>query len=415
MKKLIVAAFLGIVNFSSEALEWLTRARKSQLDGDRILLIRTAALGDFILSIPAFERVRKAYPAARITLLTSATTEQKTLRTVEAYSIEPSPWLSLLRPGIIDEVVPFLVTSFGDLWKQRRAILERKAFNRAFIVTEGFGVNPMGNIKKILFLRTLGVRCRIFGIRTRAYPLVFPSVQRGLRGLEHHLLGNLRSVDEDPVVADVSFGISIPYVDPTVEAERWFEGYLRETGIGNAAFVVIAPGSRLEFKRWPEKSYAEVISRLISGTRVHVLLVGSGPEKTTISRMRGELWEGIAGSELFHDLGGNTSLAQLAAVFRRAAVFLGNDGGTCHLAAASGCRVVSVLNGVEFPDAVVPWGSWQYTVRHSVPCSPCFSYSYCPRGDSICVSRITPNDVLMKVEQALNDGAKGRLSDTVIF
>jgi len=107
------------------------------------------------------------------------------------------------------------------------------------------------------------------------------------------------------------------------------------------------------------------------------------------------------------NLGGRTSIVQLAALLRRASVFVGNDGGTCHLAIGVGCRVVSIANTAEIPDSVEPWGCQRFTARGDVPCAPCYCFTSCPRGDSICVTTVSPEAVMRLVNSALSEARSG--------
>jgi heptosyltransferase-2 len=402
-KSLCVRTFLGIVNFVFSLFERITRKAGDISSAAEILVLRTAALGDFVLSIPALQLLRAEFPSAKITLLTAASTDKSTLRSVEAYSRNTSPWLGLLPDGVVDEIVTFSVAPLSRFWHRRLEILSGKSFNKCFIVTEGIGLTLLANAKKILFLRILGVRCKIYGAEVRAYPKIFPSVQRGEGRLEHHMISIMRSFEKADFGNRVPGDVAIPYIRPTPASVIWLSDFLRKKGIDARRLAIIAPGARLDFKRWPEKSFSKLIARLLVEDRVHIVLVGSGPELEAISRVRNELQPEIARSPLLHDLAGVTSIEQLTALLKHAGVFVGNDGGTCHLAAAVGCRVVSISNGAEFSNSVEPWNNQRFTARHEVRCSPCYCFTHCPLGDNKCVTGIHPDAVHDLVIQALNE------------
>ena len=399
-----VTCLLQAVNAAWALLEICTRFRPVARPPERLLVLRTAALGDFVLSIPALRRLRAAYPSAHITLLTTATTDRATFHTVASYARTGMPWLDLLPRGLVDEVIIFPYSGYGGLLtRQSRRLLHGKSFDISFILNEGIGLTLSGIAKKICFLRLIGVYCRIHGIRTRAYPKLFPKVQQGERRLEHHVLAIIRSVEECRVVAN-SPAIPVAFqLDVAVEAESWVEAKLSELDCQSDDLIIVAPGSRLEFKRWPSDGFVQVIVALLEKPGVWVILVGSGPEGDTVEWVDANCRAALGVTSRLYNLAGQTSLMQLAALLSRASVFLGNDGGTCHLAAAMGCRVVSISNGAEIPDSVEPWGNQRFTARFDVPCAYCYCFTHCPKNDNRCVTGITSTHVLKLIEAALDE------------
>jgi ADP-heptose:LPS heptosyltransferase len=397
-----VSAILRVTNIALAAMEVCTRLRQNADKPTNILVLRTAALGDFILSVPALHRLRAAFPAAKITLLTTASTHRTTLQTVESYAGGQSPWLELLPIKLIDEVLVFSGHSSINLMPWKNKILGNRNFDACFILNEGIGLTLSGTAKKIIFLRASGIRCRIFGIRVRAYPRLFPLVQVGANRLEHHVLALIRSVEECSHVANtinsaVRFQLNIP-----LEATAWAQALLARHDCDTNDVIVVAPGSRLEFKKWPASGYIRLIAEILEKSKFHVFVVGSGPEIDPVS----EVIAGCANTQnaqRIHDLSGQTSIAQLAALLNRTTLFIGNDGGTCHLAAAVGCKVVSISNGGEIPNSVEPWDNQRFTARFDVPCAPCYCFTHCHKNNNRCVTGIAPELVADLVASALNE------------
>lgn len=399
-KREAVDILLKALNLPARIFERLTR-RCSQIDEySQILILRTAALGDFIMSVPALHLLRAAFPEAKLTLLTTASTDQKTLQTVQVYAGGQSPWLDLLPANLIDEIYVLP----GRLSLRRIAgvhsNLHKKNFGACFILNEGLGIG--GIIKKIVFLRICGIRCRIFGIRANAYPKVFPLAQVGVRRLEHHVLALIRSIEEGPrIVRDamppIRFDLNIP-----VAAHSWALELLNNLGYTGTEIIIVAPGSRLEFKKWPEAAFGELIAELLKRPQANILLVGAGEDAETVEKLR-SVFPDQVNSPRVHDLSGKTTIPQLAALLARGSVFVGNDGGTCHLAAAVGCRTVSISNGGEITNSVEPWGNQRFTARFNPPCAPCYGITFCPKGHRQCVVGISTDMVLRLVEKALSE------------
>ena len=124
-----------------------------------------------------------------------------------------------------------------------------------------------------------------------------------------------------------------PDLLPT-EAERAAaEPLLRRLG---GAFIAVHPGSGSEAKNWPVESFGDLLDRLVAGPP---WLLICGPAE----RGMGSLLERLPGAVSVVDC----PLRTLAAVLRHAALFVGNDSGVSHLAAASGAPVVALFGPTD--------------------------------------------------------------------
>ena len=216
------------------------------------------------------------------------------------------------------------------------------------------------------------------------------------------MLALIRSIEECPRVfleaaPTIRFDLTIP-----ADAHSWAEELLVSLSCTGKEIIIVAPGSRLEFKKWPEASYSKLILELVTRSNAHILLVGTRQEAKTVAEVR-TLCESLMDTTRLHDLSGQTSIPRLAALLKMASVFVGNDGGTCHLAAAVGCKTVSVSNGGEVVNSVEPWGNQRFTARFNPSCAPCYSLTSCPQGHRQCVVGISPDTVLRLAEKALSE------------
>ena len=105
----------------------------------------------------------------------------------------------------------------------------------------------------------------------------------------------------------------------------------------SAPFAIINPGAGWPSKRWPLGRFAEVAAYLGIARGVSSLVVWAGDEE------RGWAERIVADSRGHARLAPNTSLRELAAVARRAAIFIGSDTGPLHLAAAVGTPCVGMF------------------------------------------------------------------------
>ncbi|UCF78142.1 MAG: lipopolysaccharide heptosyltransferase II [Candidatus Eiseniibacteriota bacterium] len=181
---------------------------------------------------------------------------------------------------------------------------------------------------------------------------------------------------------------------------------LRDAGVGESASVVLlAPGATYgETKRWPAENFARLAGMLCSGGGFQAVLVGSRVER--------ELCREIAerSDAPVVDLSGKTGLRELAAVASRGAVFVGNDSGAVHVAAASGCPVVVVF-GSSDPYWTAPRGKAVRVLYDKLSCSPCFRKT-CPY-ELECLGRIGVEDVYRAAMELSRSGdSEGSLKKT---
>jgi len=157
---------------------------------------------------------------------------------------------------------------------------------------------------------------------------------------------------------------------------------------GTAPLLCLAPGGKLEHKRWSPTSFGRAARAWIdAGGRVAVL---GGPGDADLARA-----VAAAAERDVTDLCGAYDVLDSACLLERAAVLLTNDTGTMHLAAAVGTPLVAVFSGYDRAGAWTPWrrpdGGEQVLLRHATPCSPCHAESCAERraGQPACLAGVT--------------------------
>lgn len=342
-----------------------------------VLVFRIGRMGDFLVSVPAISAIRAAYPAARIVLLTGTSTKRAFAATSRAYTYPqaPLPWLDLVRPELLDEVI--MLRPFDDLtaFIQLRRRLHRYRFTRSFILPFS-GTRRSRLILKMLFLRGMGVFGPIHGWR-RSIPDNIPQVEAAFTSVRE-AIGDTAAPSRD------SHSLQVP------ESTRsWCEAFLRDRGWEKHRLIAMYVGGTYAHKRWSSDRFIEVAHALQQERLTAILLIGSQAERELCETVRARLQCGNA-----WNAAGETNILQLAGLLERCDVFIGNDGGSAHLAAAVGTPTVSIMSGVHPPGVWDPWGRCVGVIRHRVPCEACRSELHCPVGTSVCVQGITVADVL---------------------
>ena len=104
---------------------------------------------------------------------------------------------------------------------------------------------------------------------------------------------------------------------------------------GPGPYVVLHPGASAPARRWPARRWAEAAA-LLAGRGQRVVLTGGADERDLTATVAAARPPTAAPGGLVSDLGGRTSLAELAAVLAGADAVLVANTGVAHLAAAVG-------------------------------------------------------------------------------
>jgi heptosyltransferase I len=172
-------------------------------------------------------------------------------------------------------------------------------------------------------------------------------------------------------------------VDPAAEA--WCDALLASSG--TRPLALINPGAGWGAKRWPVERYAEVARGLIGrGFRV---LVNAGPSEEQMADVIVKETSGAA-------IPLATSLDQLIALTRRAALFVAGDTGPLHLACALGRPVVGIYGPTD-PSRNGPFGTRFKVLRSPLSRRDHTRYPEPEAG----LLTIAPEEVLLAADELL--------------
>ena len=153
---------------------------------------------------------------------------------------------------------------------------------------------------------------------------------------------------------------NLPESSPDAEfAERT----LRALGLTNGEFAILNPGAGWASKRWPPERYGQLAERLAEELQVPTLAVWGGERELPLAE-RIVLHSGGTGH-----LAPPTTMTQLAALARRARLFVGSDTGPLHLAVAVGTTCVS-LHGTSLAAQTGAYGPQNRRLQQRYDNSP---------------------------------------------
>ena len=329
----------------------------------KILIRATNWVGDAVMCIPALEAIRARWPQARITILARAWV-------ADLYRGQPfaddvtSLDASARSPVAMEKIARDLRRGHFDC-----AVLLQNAFSGAWLawrarIPERIGYSRDG--RRLLLTRAVPVpRAGEIPAHETYYYL--------------ELIRRAGWLDQLPDVAEIQLRLA-PGASDAAELRLQNAGVL-----SGSRRIALAPGAAYgSAKCWLPERFAAVADSLIDEFAADVILFGT-PSEAEIARQ-------IA-SRMRHQpisLVGQTPIGELPALFSRCQLFVGNDSGAMHVAAAVGVPVVGVFGSTD-PEGTAPITPRRAVVRHRVACSPCFLRE-CPI-DHRCMTRIESRDV----------------------
>ncbi len=303
------------------------------------LVVRLDNLGDVLLAGPAVRAV--AAGCDRVTLLAGprGAPAGRLLPGVDEVLVWMAPWVDLDPPPVRPDVLTELT---GRLAARR--------FTDAVIFTS-FHQSPLPTA---LVLRLAGIP-RIAAI-SEDYP-------GSLLDVRHRGDADIPEPERALGLARAAGFELPPGDDGKLAVRRPLPAAGGLTGPGR--YVVLHPGASAPARRWPAGRWMEAAALLVSQGH-HVVLTGDAAERGLTAAVAGAR---NGGCGRVTDLGGQTGLAELAAVLAGADAVMVANTGVAHLAAAVGTAVVSLFA------PVVPAARW---APYGVPvallgdqCAPC--------------------------------------------
>ncbi|MFA5181692.1 MAG: lipopolysaccharide heptosyltransferase II [Syntrophales bacterium] len=184
----------------------------------------------------------------------------------------------------------------------------------------------------------------------------------------------------------------IPYDDSNIQK---VSALLRKSHIDiDEPFVAMNPVALWDTKLWRQDRFAMLADRIAGELNVPVVITSSAHERPYAESILKEVK-----TAKVVDLSGQTTLRDLACLYRQAALVVTTDSGPMHIAAAVGTPVVALFGPTD-PRRTGPYGHGHTVISKALPCSPCF-LKLCPtRG---CMEGITVEDVMEGVKEKLGE------------
>jgi ADP-heptose:LPS heptosyltransferase len=273
-----------------------------------ILFITSTNIGDAVLASGLVKRLSDEIPNARFTIVAGPAA-------APLFAFVPS----------LDELIVFAKSKDGLHWFE----LWRKVRKRRW----GLVVDLRGS----MIARLISTRRRAVHRKALGEPV--HKVMEAAR--------TLRIEDEpaDPYI----------YVAPEVEA------YAEDLTAGVGPILGLAPAANWVGKTWPLERFSRVALRLLGADGPlrdgRLMILGGSNERPVVEGLKD-----VVPRKRLIDLAGQVDLVTAFACLKRARLFIGNDSGTMHLAAAAGCPTLGLF-GPSDERRYAPWGAGARVVR----------------------------------------------------
>ncbi|MBV9252267.1 MAG: glycosyltransferase [Acetobacteraceae bacterium] len=162
--------------------------------------------------------------------------------------------------------------------------------------------------------------------------------------------------------------------------------------------VAVHPGVGAVMRQWMPEYFASVIDLLVEKNRVNVVVIGGKDE----AELADQVLEAVVNRKNVVSLAGRTTLSELTAVLQSCALYLGNNSGPKHIAAALGVPTIGIHSGIVDAAEWGPVGPRAFAVQKNMVCSPCYLVKPedCVR-DMACLRRLEPAVVHQYCEMML--------------
>jgi len=341
----------------------------NKTDIPKILLIKLGAVGDLVLVSPFFDQLRKHFPHSEIVLIVGRSSHA---------AVENNP--NIDRIILADDYVLYHGRLLTRLLEFFRLILKlrKEEFDLTFILHRAWSFNLLAYL--------IGVQVRVgFGRGHEGMFLTHPTSVHGVQNERESYLDLLRGMNIPAVYEKTYYFLS--------DEEKDFLGlYLERYDIGSdEEMIAISPGggdsakSTMATKRWPVENYIGLIQRLQNDRPCRVILCGGPSDRKIANKIIKSCPDCLDITDL--------SFGDMASLFRRCSIFIGNDSAPNHIASAMGIPCVGIWGPTD-PRQWAPPDAHSSIVIHEVECHPCLKEGKFPECSHMkCMTSITVEDV----------------------
>ena len=349
----------------------------NKTDTPKILLIKLGAVGELVMASAFFDQLRKHFPRSEIVLVVGRSSFAAVEHNPNINRFILADDLDLYCGGLIRRSLEF----FRLIFK-----LRKEEFDLSFILQRAMAFRLLSCL--------VGVPVRVGLGRGRKDLFLTHSVSNHkIQNESESYLDLLRKLDIPAAFEKTFYYLS--------DEEKDFLSLFEERhGIAIGEQVIaIAPGDgeiykrRMFTKRWSVQNYIELIQRLQRERSSRVILVGGPGDREVTNSIIQVSPNCLDATDL--------SFGDMASVFRRCNLFIGNDSAPHHIAKAIGIPSIGIFGPTD-PHQWAPLGQNSSVAIKPIECHPCFIDETFPKCSHVrCLTSVTVDDVLKQLKSLL--------------
>ena len=342
----------------------------------RVLVVRLRSIGDTVLATPSLIALRRFLPDAQIDILLE-------------------DWVAPVLEGFdaVDNVLTVSRNSKKSRFEVARQIRVNK-YDVAF--------NLHGGTTATFFVRVSGAKHRVG----------FADYQYGF--LYNHLLSSSADFWQKEFTHSAEQQLALlGFVGVPVEDQP--KSYLTVTAIAQSSisqnlksqipipksqfpnYALIHPVAAFDTKQWATKNFAR-IAEYLNAKELQIVAVATEKEREVLENLKNLSRVPITTFD-------NLTLPEITALAIRAKIFVGNDSGIAHIAAAVQTPSVVIFGSSN----INHWRPWtdapNEIVYEKLPCRPCAGYFCKEFSEPECIKRVSVESVIEAVEVVLRQAA----------
>jgi heptosyltransferase-2 len=350
----------------------------------KILVLCLPGLGDTILFTPCFRIIKERNPEARIIALTMFESSKQIIED-NPYVDVVLRWKFLSEPRI--RSIKFLLNLRN--MKFDMSVTAFPAYRREYSIISFLA----GAKERIGHKFKSGYFTQFTFLYTKTVQVEYSA---------HNVENNLNLIEAMDQKKNARLDVRISMCD-----EKFAELFLNNLGLSPDDFIIgMHPGSfeRGKGKRWPIEKFIDLSETLNKEYNAKTLIFFGPSEKDLINKISRE--NSIAKNLIIvKDL----TIKKVAALIKRCRLFVSNDSGLMHLAAAMRVPIVAIYGATD-PNLNHPWNVEHEIVRKKLPCSPCYYYTNATNLNNMlftcrnhqkfeCIKSVTVEDVIKAIKR----------------
>lgn len=345
---------------------------KKSIVPKRVFIMKFPHIGDTVLLTPTLKALKRAYPNAYISMASWKANE---------FILRNNPY--------IDELVPFhSLNQLMNPFKLLRLVklLQKKQFDTFLDFGQFAQITPilayLAGIKNRIGLAPLGhprekaLTKPVDYVMAKHEVECFLDIVRGLTG--------------------ESMSASSPKLFLSEECKDFAQAFMYEKGVSRKDLVIgIHPGAQWPAKRWNIEKFSQLTNEISKRYGAKIVLFAGPKEEFLVHKFD------VNSPEIIMATG--YSQEKTAAILEKIDLFITNDSGFMHVAAALETPVIAIF-GPSDPVKWGPYGKQHIVIREDISCSPCNILGAMRKCDDFkCMKLIKVGSVLKAAEKKIQE------------